>query len=74
MAKRKRAFAQGETLSFNMASTDNPISTADLSDHDLSEEETQFLDEAQEALSKLYQKVHKRGQAVRGGRKREAWD
>lgn len=75
MSKRRRDFWNDETLEFQNSSAHppNPNLKANLSETENSPNEAIYLEEAHEALSKLFNKTNKRAKQMRGVRRKDAW-
>ncbi len=69
MSKRRRNLWESDDLQF----TNPPQANISYEPIHPIVEETVYLDEAHEALSKLFTKANKRGKQMRGVRRKDAW-
>lgn len=73
MSKRRRTFWDDETFEFRGANTIPADLGADIAEPLLETEDTEFLEEAHEALSRLFNKTNKRAKQLKGIRRKDAW-
>ncbi len=74
MSKRRRDIWDESSLEFQpVNSSSHADHMPELYDVENSIEETEFLDDAHEALSKLFNKTNKRARQMRGVRRKDAW-
>lgn len=73
MSKRRSNLWSNESLEFKSISQSNPNPKVEPTTLIETENESLYLDEAHEALSKLFNKTNKRAKQLRGVRRKDAW-
>lgn len=73
MTKRRQPFWDNEVFEFEGKTAPAPLPWQELDGAHDSEHDPVTLDEAQEALSKLYNKTNKREKHLKGVRRKDAW-
>jgi hypothetical protein len=72
LSKRRRNFWDEEAIDFKGAALSHQDFTETFEMEDTLEE-SEFLEEAHEALSKLFNKTNKRARQMKGVRRKDAW-
>ena len=74
MSKHGQLDQAGENFEFDEGQPSHPINQLGLSeDNEFSQQDSNFLDDAHDALSKLFSKTNKRAKQLRGVRRKDAW-
>lgn len=73
MSKRHRNMWDEEPMAFQTSLTSPDYHTPDLYELDDVQEDVEFLEEAHEALSKLFNRTNKRARQLKGVRRKDAW-